>query len=351
MAKSLVPFMKKVLIGSLLLVAVLSLTGWYAFTSGPFKKENASQKIEGVCFVAPQEKMSENPFGPLKALGANHIAVIPYAFSRQGEPAVRYDYQHQWWGETYKGAKKTIAYAREKQLKVMLKPHVWVSGKGWPGDFALSGEKAWQQWESDYKEYILQFARLAEKKNVALFCVGTEYKQAAKQRPQFWEALIQDVRKIYDGKVTYQANWDNFQNIEFWDKLDLISISGYFPLKKEQFEEESAILKAWDQHLADIKSVHQKFDKPVMFGEYGYCSMDNALAKPWEGVRKKDEPVNLTVQKQAYQALYRKFWHKDWFKGGFLWKWYKDHEKAGGKNDKAYTPQNKPAEKVIKKWY
>ena len=92
-------------------------------TSGPLK---------GVCLVAPRTAPDSNPLEPVKELGANYVAVIPYAFCRPDQPEVKYHYSHQWWGETVKGVKQTIAYAREYELKVMLKPHLWVGGEGWP---------------------------------------------------------------------------------------------------------------------------------------------------------------------------------------------------------------------------
>ena len=32
------------------------------------------------------------------------------------------------------------------------------------------------------------------------------------------------------GAVTYEANWDEFQTIDWWRAVDVIDVSGYFPL-------------------------------------------------------------------------------------------------------------------------
>ena len=51
------------------------------------------------------------------------------------------------------------------------------------------------------------------------------------------------------------------------------------------------------------------------------------------------------------QALFEELWHEEWFAGGFVWKWFMDHEKVGGIDNPRFTPQNKPAEEIIKTFY
>lgn len=311
-------------------------------TSGPLK---------GVCLVAPRTAPDSNPLEPVKELGANYVAVIPYAFCRPDQPEVKYHYSHQWWGETVKGVKQTIAYAREYELKVMLKPHLWVGGEGWPGKLSFESDKQWQQWRSSYQAYILRFARLAEKAGVELFTVGTECKALAREHPGYWRSLIEKVRKVYSGKVTYQANWDNVQHVAFWDQLDYISVSGYFPLAEKPNPSKGDLKEAWEKHCRMLKRVHLAYAKPIVFGEYGYCSKEDATAKPWKGARASPASVDLRIQQKAYQALYDKLWDKSWFKGGFLWKWHLRHPEAGGQNNARYTPQNKPVEDLIRQFY
>ena len=53
----------------------------------------------------------------------------------------------------------------------------------------------------------------------------------------------------------------------------------------------------------------------------------------------------------ATKALYDVFWKEEWFAGGFVWKWFLQHDKVGGENNNRFTPQNKPVEKVIQTYY
>ena len=42
--------------------------------------------------------------------------------------------------------------------------------------------------------------------------------------------LIAELRTLYPGLLTYSANWDEAQDVLFWDQLDLIGINAFYPL-------------------------------------------------------------------------------------------------------------------------
>ena len=86
-----------------------------------------------------------------------------------------------------------------------------------------------------------------------------------------------------------------------------------------------------------------------MFTEFGYQSKDFTAQEPWNHNQSSD--VNLVGQQNSLAVLLATFWREDWFAGGFLWKWYDNHDQVGGTNDTDYTPQNKPAELILKKFY
>ena len=149
-----------------------------------------SQKIDGVSFVSAPTAIPDSCFMPIRRVKADWVAIIPYAFSRIGQGYVTYDNPRQWYGERPKGTKELISQARKSELKVMLKPHVWVLGQGWAGDFELTQEKEWEVWERDYENYILNYASMAQEMKVELFCIGTEYRKVVLARPEFWCQLI-----------------------------------------------------------------------------------------------------------------------------------------------------------------
>lgn len=312
----------------------------------PSLKVEENAKLNGVCFVAPRLKVNDDVLNPVVNLSANWLAVVPYGYTRPASAQVHFNSTRQHWGETIEGSKKTIEYAQLKGLKVMLKPHIWVIGQGWAGDFELNSEEDWEIWETGYRNYIVTYAKLAQELNVPLFCIGTEFRKAVIQRNQFWKALIAEVKGLYRGKVTYAANWDNYENITFWGELDYIGIDAYFPLSSEKTPTLSVLINKWKPIKDDLHELSKKYGKQILFTEYGYESKDYTTDGHWK-YDKDTLNVNLEGQAIAYKAIFKTFWSEQWFAGGFLWKWHSNNENIGGMSCKRYTPQNKPAINVI----
>jgi hypothetical protein len=311
-----------------------------------------SQKIGGVNFVSPNTKNNFSNFKSLERIGVNWIAFNPYAFSKSKEPGVTFNYQHSWWGEQSDGITFMIEQAKREKFKIMLKPHVWVVGEGWCGQYDLKDEKEWKEWEKDYARYILTYAKIAEKYKVEMLCIGTEYKIAATKRELFWRGLIKAIRKIYKGKITYAANWDNYQNIKFWDELDFIGIDAYFPLSQSKDGNTKELNLKWEGIITQLNKFSKENKKKIIFTEFGYKSTNYSTWNQWEieNIR-SDEKVNIKAQEIAYSALFSNVWNQSWFSGGFLWKWFPSDEKSGGLKNSDYTPQHKPVEEIIIKYY
>ncbi len=306
-------------------------------------------KINGVSLVSPPREISSDKLGELKRVNADWVAVIPYGFSRSGQPSVTYDHVRQWWGERTEGSCELIKFAKANGLKVMLKPHVWVMGEGWTGDYKLESEEDWKRWEQDFSKYIFNYVKVADSLNVEMLCIGTEYRTPAKERPTFWRSLIKEIRKNYSGKVTYASNWDNYMNISWWDELDFIGIDSYFPLAEGENPSLEEIKAGWWPLKAELESFSKKWGKPILFTEYGYQSVKGGAGKHWE-VDKSIENANMEVQSNAYEATFQTLWDESWFAGGFLWKWHLT-TRGAERNKTRFTPQGKPAEKIIAKWY
>lgn len=308
--------------------------------------------VSGITLVAPRDSFSHNPFLKMADVNAKWVAVVPYAFTPDDKPRVFFGNNHQWWGETPSGVRHTIELAKQSGMRVMLKPQLWLH-HGWVGDLEYTNESDWKSWESDYKEYILEFARIAELTGVDLLCIGTEFKKALQLRPQYWFGLIEEVRKVYTGPLTYCANWDEFENVEIWSTLDYIGVSAYFPLTETETPSVEELKKGWQPIKKRLQKLSDKFGgKKIIFTEYGYLSVDGCAGKTWEleKVRMQLDP-NPLAQCNALEALYGSFCDEDFWAGGFLWKWYTHNGGRQAYWERDYTPQNKAAEKTIKEWH
>lgn len=305
-------------------------------------------KMNGISFVGTKKLISNANLKPVIDIHANWITVMPFAFIPKGTASVQYNQNLQWSGETVNGIEHTVELAKKNKLKILLKPHIWMH-YSWIGDLTFDSESKWETFEASYTAYILEFAKLSEKLNIDIFCIGVEVKKMVIERPDFWEQLILKVRTIYSGKITYAANWDNYQNISFWDQLDFIGIDAYFPVSNTKTPSYQSCFIGWKPHYDTIKKLSLTTNKKVIFTEFGYRNIDFTAKEPWN--ESSNQTFNSIAQENAYRAIFSRFWGEDWFAGGFLWKWFPNHSKTGGIKNNRFTPQNKPCEKIIRHFY
>lgn len=310
-----------------------------------------TKKINGVSFVASNAKVSSKHVLPVVNLNANYAAVMPFGFIRNLKHAeILYNSKRQWFGETLAGTKQYIETLQKQNIKIMLKPQIWV----WHGEFTgfikMDNEADWKALENSYSKFILEYAMLANQLNVDIFCIGTELEQFIANRTPYWLNLIENIKSVYKGKLTYAANWDEFKRTPFWNKLDFIGIDAYFPVSDSKTPTFEECMKGWTRHKTIIKAIAKKSGKPILFTEFGYRSVDYSGKEPWKSDRGMSK-VNLEAQTNTTRALFETFWKEDWFAGGFVWKWFINHDEVGGKNNPMFTPQNKPVEAIIRKQY
>jgi len=314
-------------------------------------KGQSEKKINGVSFVASPNKVTQEDINPVIKLNANYVAIMPFGFIKSlDSPGVKYNSKDQWFGESVVGAKQYISELHKNNIKVMLKPQLWVWKGGFTGNIKMKSEEDWKILEKTYTDFILTYAKVAQDNNVAIYCIGTELELFIKNRSQFWSDLIQEVRTIYIGKLTYAANWDEYTKTHFWTALDYIGIDGYFPLSKNKTPQIQELKKGWQKHKVAMRKYADSLQKKVLFTEFGYRSVDYSAHKPWE-VDYSKTSVNLQGQVNATHVLLDELWIEEWFAGGFLWKWFTHHDKAGGVTDPRFTPQNKPAEETVREFY
>ena len=142
-----------------------------------------------------------------------------------------------------------------------------------------------------------------------------------------WARLIEQVRQVYSGPLTYAANFDQFESVSFWNRLDLIAINAYFPLRKRDLPESghpdrTALFAARWGHIfqaIDALRIRQGVpDHRVLFTELGYTRRANSTIEPWaahgfsvlpspEGTQLmiwEDQPDDPTERAQAVRGLY-----------------------------------------------
>jgi hypothetical protein len=274
-----------------------------------------------------------------RALGVDWVSVMPFGF-HSGTPALRFGGERIW--ETDESLLAVTEQAHGLGMKVMLKLHVWgrteLKMEEW-------SEADWRAWFDDYGRFVEHYARIAREAKADALCIGNEQKVSSRHEEE-WRKLIARARAIYKGPVTYGANFDEVFDVPFWDAVDWIGVSGYFPLVPEATPTRAALVAAWQPILGRLEALSRKHGRPVLFTEIGYRSADGAAWRQWELPR--DAPANAEAQRVAYEAFFETVWPRPWVLGAYPWKWF-SYPGHGSAND--YDFEGKPAKEVIRRAY
>jgi len=310
-----------------------------------------NQLIQGFTMVAPPYPIQIDSYQEVVDAGVNYVSIIPYGYCRVGETEIWYNSDRQWWGERLDGARQMIKMAHKSGLSVMLKPQIYVPSS-WPGDINFDSDKEWKKWEASYLIFIRDMVKMAVEEEVDILCIGTEFKESAKNRPAFWIKMIEEIRQTYCGQLTYSANWDHYQQIPFWKELDFVGVSAYFPLSEEKTPVKKDLVKKWSNPSTNLASFSSKINRPILFTEYGYLSVDGAAGKTWLLEKKvRNLKINEEAQARSLDALYEVFFDQKYWAGGFLWKYFPNNQGHEGYFKRDYTPQGKKSMAVIKRWF
>jgi hypothetical protein len=317
---------------------------------GCAQEKQSPDKINGITFVATRNPIDSTDVKPIQAdYAANYAAVIPYGFMRSlNDPEIYFNTDRQWWGERVDGARKTIILFQEENIKVMLKPQIWIGGGDYTGSISMLTNAKWKQLEESYTDFILTYARLAAETNTDIFCIGTEMDSFVAEQPAYWAKLIEQINAIYKGKLTYAGNWDTYDQVHFWDKLDYIGVDAYFPVSGEKTPTLTTLNTSWKKWKNEMSSLSRKHNKQILLTEYGYVSADYAGKEPWKNAG-DERAVNIKAQENLLKGLYQNLWQEKWLAGGFLWK---HHAETGWRGyEKLFTTQDKPAQAVVRANY
>ena len=238
-----------------------------------------------------------------------------------------------------------IKYAKDRKLRVILMPIVLLDnpqGNDWRGTIKPLD---WEDWFDSYRQMIKHFSYIAEDNKVDVLVVGSELVSTQDKLHQ-WRRTIEEVRRIYKGQLTYSSNWDDYMRVPFWNLLDLIAMNSYWKLGENKNASVEEIVQNWQTIQREVLTFTAKQGKPLLFSEVGWCSLENAASEPWDYTR-EDFPADPQLQKRLYEGFF-KAWHNNRNLGGFMiWNWKPGD---GGEHDKDYTPENKPAERVLREW-
>ena len=202
-------------------------------------------------------------------------------------------------------------------------------------DTYVPTEPTWAEWFASYEAFVADLAAVARETEAEMFCVGCEM-VGADHREQEWRRLIDRVRRVYPGPVTY--NCDKFQedHVTWWDAVDYISSSGYYPIDQ------------MDAHFARVEAVSKKFDRPFFFMESGCPSRKGSEYVPnnW----RLGGEQSLAAQKDWFAAYTDALLRHPMIRGSVTWDWsaLRLYPIERAETDSGYAVYGKPAAQVLR---
>jgi hypothetical protein len=219
---------------------------------------------------------------------------------------------------------RMIAQAHARGIRVLLIPHLWVwNEQGWRGEIELPDEAGWRAYQESYRAFVLAWAADSARFGADAFSIGVECKSWSGRFGAFWSRLIAEVRAVYPGLLTYSANWDEAEDVLFWDQLDLVGVNAFYPLAPANDAPFETYVEGAARIADGVEALATVLDMPVLFVEVGYTTRRNAAVEPWlwpDGM--SDVAYSEEEQARALEASFRGFVPRDWFAGFFLWRYY-----------------------------
>jgi hypothetical protein len=257
----------------------------------------------------------------------------------------------------FREIKKIALRAKEFGMTIGFFPMLLPVDGDWRG---FAEPENFKTWGNSYLERMQELALLAEQIGVAEFMVGTELnrifiasdpnKQA--ERNAFWTRALKIFKKRLGVPTFIVANWDQYDQIPFWNSSDYIGLSAYYPLTNSVDAESSipTLTVSWKVWAKRLKSVAVREGKPLYFSEVGYASRTTAAHTPWH----YSEPatVDLDLQARLFSA-FANVWAYDPEYSSILvrvlvWGFYKPEQPE---LDFGFSPLDKPAEGPVSKMF
>ena len=286
-------------------------------------------------------------FAALEAEKMNTVAVTAYA--RQGD----WDSDNLFWDAEAPWVIEEIRGARGRGLHVVFVARVALdhafpkNAHLWHGMIQPGSDALLDAFFERYTRFVLEWARRCEAEGVDVFAIGSEMNALASTLPahelpaleayyldprkeeerraageagariaaekawaaqvtaggslaavnrrrqqldRHWRELIAKVRLVFKGRITYAANFDQYQEVGFWDALDWMGVNAYFKLRGEippagdHRKLYPLLVAGWRgvlNAMNDFRRGRGLERMPMIFTEMGYTRRSLSTLEPW----------------------------------------------------------------------
>lgn len=281
-----------------------------------------------------------------QTLGATHFS-IPALFCQESARSVEIQWCEQTGVRSSDGIQTLALELKRQGSTVTFLPLLIVRDGTWRG---FLNPISFESWGRSYSQRLRELVEIASLVGVSEFIAGSEFNSLYRYS-LYWRTLISNIKtRLPQTPVSIIANWDQFQNIDFWDATNFIGISGYYPLldRSESILQSrprlvSLLVERWHSRWEPrLTSFSRRVQKPLYFAEVGYTSSDTALSAPWDFSERS--ALNLEAQAAAFDA-FRIVWARHpLVKRIVMWALSPSQNPL---TDKGYDVFGKPAESVL----
>ena len=233
-------------------------------------------------------------------------------------------------------------YARELGLRVILKAMVNCRDGYWRAyirffDQPVPVEPGWEDWFASWNDHVCRVADMAEENRADMLCVGCEM-VGTDHREAEWRRLIGLVRQRFRGPVTYNCDKYQEDRVGWWDAVDVISSSGYYPVD------------ALDENLQRIQGVCRRANRPFMFMECGCPARAQSQYRPNDW--RFGGETSQAAQAQWYAAFTAALERFPFVRGMGWWDWpaTRLYPAETGPDEDGYCTYGKQANEILRRF-
>lgn len=251
----------------------------------------------------------------------------------------------------------TIQRFHDNNVRVCLKPMIdtedgiWRALINFPDETMFEEDRYWSAWFESYQAYLLHYAEIAEYTGCEMFCLGCEM-LGTERKEKYWRETIAKVRNVYHGKLTYNTNHGKEEVAKWYDAIDYVGTSAYYPVETKAGASVEEMKQEWEKIADRLEAVSKRLGKKILFMEIGCRSALGCAKIPWDFMH-KEFPHSEEEQANFYESSLSVMSKRDWFAGYFWWDWsttiYHTEEEAAKDND--FNIYLKKAERVVQEWY
>ncbi|MFO0555057.1 MAG: hypothetical protein U0271_42160 [Polyangiaceae bacterium] len=252
--------------------------------------------------------------------------------------------------ENRKAVLAAAEQAHRRGLSVMLVPHLWVESGEWRALIDPGSDEAWEAWAASYRDFVLAWARVAAEANIEILSIGVELRSwVTTPRVELLLPIVQEIRSVYPGLLTYSSNWDDARATLLWDAVDLVGINAFYPLASHDGATLPELRAGGSRVVAEIDRFAEGLRKPVLLTEIGYTTRTDPAIRPWEW---PEDLYGVTVDEQAqadaYDALLGAVLQSPNIAGFFVWRYFADPDDVSQEAAWGFSPRGKLAEVVLR---